>query len=274
MRLAVLSDTHLAPAGTPPTAWHNAIDFDRAEPLLRAAVAALATEQADAVAFLGDLTHFGDPASVNRALDLVASLDRPIWAVPGNHDLDSEPGALTEAGERAISSVTVAPWATASTAGFGVAGVDLANAETAAPESIAALRNARNASPLVVLTHYPVLSLADQLAAEGLADAGDVTNRDDLDAALRPRSGPTIVLHGHLHVRASRVRGRILQLSGAALIEPPHECWIVDIDPGDVATTVTRRSIVVAESDVPRAPVLSPEKVVWTYAGGAWRLVG
>ncbi|MFC7082523.1 metallophosphoesterase family protein [Halorussus caseinilyticus] len=80
--LAVVSDPHLSTdkEGT----WKV---FHRTEDRLRAAIADANDRGVDGVVFAGDLTEDGRPEDFDGAADVLADLDAPFVAVPGNHDV-------------------------------------------------------------------------------------------------------------------------------------------------------------------------------------------
>lgn len=259
MRFGVVTDAHLAPAGTPPASWHDAYALEQAPALLHAAVARCVAEEVEAIVLLGDLAHQGDAPSLAAALRIAAGTGIPTWVVSGNHDTEVGTTTLTTAASP-FPTITVAPWGTVSIGVGRLIGLDLADARTASIGSIA-----WDDAPTLLLTHYPVLTLKERLAGAGFLDAGDLANVGDLRAAVEERSGPTIVLHGHQHVRASAVAGPILQLSGAALIEPPHEVAIVDVVGQGASINVVRRCVAVAPSASVRLPVLDPAAGWWIW---------
>ena len=68
------------------------------------------------------------------------------------------------------------------------------------------------------------------MAAAGLPYAGDLVNRADLERELRADPRPTLVLSGHIHARCSTHDGPLLQLTVGAVIEPPFDATLVEID--------------------------------------------
>lgn len=84
-RLGVVSDLHLCPEGE--GSWKA---FHATEGRLRAAVEGFDALDVDGVLFTGDLTRDGRPAEFERFDELVADLDAPFAAIPGNHDLPIE----------------------------------------------------------------------------------------------------------------------------------------------------------------------------------------
>jgi Icc protein len=83
--LAVLADPHLSTqeAGTSKL-------FEYTGPHLRAAVEDIANREVDAVLSVGDLTKDGEPWNYDAFDDIIADLEAPFYAVPGNHDVPKE----------------------------------------------------------------------------------------------------------------------------------------------------------------------------------------
>jgi len=126
--------------------------------------------------------------------------------------------------------------------------------------------------PLVLLSHYPALSLATAVCDEGFPYPGDLRDRRELAALLGARRAPTLVLGGHVHARASRAEGPVLQLTGGSLVEPPYECALIDVEaPAHGLLAVTRECLRLREPDGPREPVLAPEREAWLFDGLQWR---
>lgn len=80
MLIAQISDAHIRPEGV---LLQGVVDPALA---LRAAVAAVNALRVDAVVFTGDLTEEGLAAEYDRARDILAGLDAPLFALAGNHD--------------------------------------------------------------------------------------------------------------------------------------------------------------------------------------------
>ena len=107
MRFAVLSDTHLAPPGTPDGIWNNVTCLSASNDLLSAAVAEIASAGIGHIALLGDVSDRGDPGMIAAALRAVTGAGMHAWAVPGNHDVSVSPDALTEAVKRSPGSTVI-----------------------------------------------------------------------------------------------------------------------------------------------------------------------
>ncbi|MCC6790392.1 MAG: metallophosphoesterase [Thermomicrobiales bacterium] len=269
MKVGVISEVHLVPPGSPRLQWHNPFAQESAARYLALAVQRLSDAGVDAIAVLGDITHFGERAYVEQALGVLAEPGIPVWIVPGNHDLTSDGSSLASEQE----TISIAPWQAARFDGaplYGVAierGLDGVGYRATGLDGFAP----NGAGPAVVLSHFPVISMRDRLAEAELADAGDLKNVADLHQAVAGMGRPTIVVHGHLHVRATTVAGMLLQLSCAALIEAPYEISIVTFDPAGAAPTVRRTVESVVPVDAERLPVLSPADETWRFREGAWR---
>jgi hypothetical protein len=124
--------------------------------------------------------------------------------------------------------------------------------------------------PVVLLSHSPLINREDAVVAAGLRNAGTFADPTGVFATLNERSGPTIVLHGHFHVRDATAHGPILQLGFAALIEPPNEIAVVELIEGDATLEVAVRRLPIEPVPAERLPVLVPERQRWRLASGAW----
>lgn len=227
MRLGVITDVHIAPAGADPISWHSPLMLETAGERYTAALARLSREDVDAIAVLGDLTHLGDAASADELVARTADLDVPVLWVLGNHDVVPSVAAIPEALERAGGGPArlagPEPHVVGGVAVYGVGvapapGVERYQAEVAP----------RPDGPAIVLTHFPVLSREEEFGALGLKYAGDLIDRDLVAANLREHA--VLVLAGHLHARGVRTEGGILQLSFGALVEEPFDTAVVDVE--------------------------------------------
>jgi DNA repair exonuclease SbcCD nuclease subunit len=272
--IGIISDIHVSPEGTPPASWHNTYALDDARRMLRSAIERCIAERTDAVVLLGDLAHMGDLASIAAVIRKTSRLQCPIHVMPGNHDFHSWPQVMQGAiRNEEDSPVILAPTTYPAEPGLSVATMTLERDDGQRAFRGSALPEvASSTDALVLFTHFPVLETQERLSAYELAHPGDLDNRHDLERAVLERCAPTIVVHGHLHVRDAHAHGSALQLACAALIEPPHEMAFIDIErmpSGDVV--VTRRAESVAGyAPVDRLPVLSPDTQTWRYAAGSW----
>jgi hypothetical protein len=153
--------------------------------------------------------------------------------------------------------------------GLAVAGVAVDRGRKP-PQYLGALDAAAGDAGLVLVgSHFPVLSEAPRLAAAGLPYPGDLVNRAELERRLRSASRPTVVLCGHIHARCSMHAGHLLQLSVGALIEPPFDATIVELDATALAVRRTARRLgEVAVTD----PVFVPEEERWQRTPDGWEV--
>jgi predicted phosphodiesterase len=273
LRLAIITDLHYSPAANPAGRYHNAFAVDRAK-LIQTALQRCAAANVQALAILGDLSDLGDRESLEWVVRQAASTASRVWIVPGNHDVMQGAGepaqALRELGTADIALLTHQ--------GVGwqdwihVAGLAIsAEPERTPLRALGRLEPERWSEGLVLcLTHYPLLASEARVRGAGLAFAGDLANREQMVGPLERRSGPSLVLHGHLHVRDEICKGRVLQFACGPLIEPPHEITLVDVTSEGDGIQVRRLSLPVAESAVERLPVLSPAATLWTWDGTRW----
>jgi hypothetical protein len=101
--------------------------------------------------------------------------------------------------------------------------------------------------------------------------AGDLINFSDTTTLLHQCIAPTLVLHGHLHVRDELAQGSMLQLSFSALIEPPHEMAILELVGNARELTVHRRNISIASYSTAQLPVLTKDETRWQLRDKVWR---
>jgi len=272
-RIGLLSDLHWADADAG-AAWHNPYDFAGVRGRVRAALRWMAEERVDLIAVTGDLCHGGEPAALAAVVEALAGA-APVRFVHGNHDptaghdarrLDTRAGSIAD---RRDASLAGAP---ETVAGLRVCGVPVrpgAGWFAARVEPPPELDVAGD-DPLIVLSHFPLVSFAAPIAERGFAYPGDGVGRESVLTALRARRAPSIVLSGHIHARAAATDGSLLQLVSAPMIEPPYEAAIVTIERtgGDLTVHRETRGL---PGPAPRHPFpdLAPEHP-FTYRDGAW----
>lgn len=277
IRIGVVADVHLTPPGTGPLAWHNPYALADAADRLADALAWCVAEGAETLAVLGDLAHFGDDTSLEAGVRLAAAAGRPTWMTPGNHDCTQEDGALAAAVERfGRGGARIAPAAGDLLGGWlRVAGLGLVGDRsglTAAADRLPLA--AWGDGPVLLLSHYPLLSFRADAERAGLAHPGDLTNLATASQALFDRAAPTVVVHGHAHLRHASVADAVLQLSVAALIEPPFEATLLELDRIDGGLAVRRRAVAMQHAGGARIPALAPAVGSWRFAAGRWRADG
>jgi len=276
MRVGLVSDLHWT-VQTPASAvaWHGGGEFAGVLDRLAAAVEHFDAERVDRIVIAGDLTHHGDHDSLRDVLSALSSSRSPVGIVSGNHDVGDDSEALDLAlRHRAYPLLSLLDPTAVDEAGVALAGVHVGEAEGWFGARLRAHPSVQDlgTGPAVLVSHYPVLSLAVPISAAGLPYPGDLLDREELATALGKRRAPTLVLSGHIHARASLAEGPLLQLSTGALIEPPYECAVIDVEsgPGD-GLTVTRRCLSLLESRHRLQPIFAPEQESWRFESGVWQ---
>jgi predicted phosphodiesterase len=245
------------------------LDYEPAEERLAEAIRFLRGRDVELVAMLGDLTNFGDEASIARAVEVLASAGVPVMVVPGNHDCElgvvefrthvdrlGAPGVAMAGGEREMG-------------GLRVVGLTELTPDDDGALVIADVESGGwGDEPIVVLTHFPLLDRRAETEAAGLKYAGGFRDAG-IVRRLREHSGAAIALHGHLHIRDTTAEGNVLQIGCASLIEPPYETTVVEIERHNGEWRVEVEHTSLAASDE-RLPVMAPERAAWTFDGWRW----
>jgi calcineurin-like phosphoesterase family protein len=260
LRLGVLTDLHVSPAGTSPQRFNNVIELGHSRDLLRTALKWL-RGRADALVVLGDLTDRADESSREFVADALTETGLATYVVAGNHDL---------AGNRIATGFTHTFTPPDRYPHVHIAGAELHADVAGYRTSIPRPPRPRSSDVLLWLSHFPALTLAGEIHEQGWRYAGDLTNRIAIESSLRSRAGPVVVLSGHLHVRAHAIKDNILQLSQAALAECPHDAAVVTIRPAVGNVLVERICHSVATSPAKPA-VLDPAHTRFLWNGRQWR---
>lgn len=275
-RLGIVTEIHIVPPGTRPLSWHNPFLSNQAEQLFRKALNRCVEEQVDAIAILGDLTHFADARSFAVIRRIVEKIDIPIFVLPGNHDLDeSERPLAAFHGALELPHVHLAPENLALTPEIDLVLVGLQPGD--GPWRYAAIRShaatGNDAHLTLVLTHFPLCAMETMLADQELKHAGDLDNRQEMLDDIGQIDGPVLIVNGHLHVHATIADGRRLQLSVAALTEPPHDVSVLTIGFDDVgAPRITRDATALIETPDAELPVLSDRTEHWQFVDNIWSM--
>ena len=194
--------------------WINRYDFAGVVERCERAIELFTREGVSRVLLLGDLAHDGDLASV-RQIVRAARSSVPLLAVGGNHDSPDPTKRIAAAGR---DRVRLPGWRALGPDAVRLAG--LRPARRARRRWAAARRPALTTwsdSPVLLASHFPVLSHVRAITGHGLPYAGDLVDHADVAQALVARGAPTVVACGHLHVRYSVASGPLLQLGlGAA----------------------------------------------------------
>jgi predicted phosphodiesterase len=265
VRFGVLTDLHEVQDHTRQAAWHNPYDFAGVEQRHRRALELFAGAGIHRLLLLGDLAHDGDLPSLRRMLR-ADRLDVPVLAVGGNHDGPRPTDRLAEAGPR---SLTLPGWRAVRHGAVRVAGVRIVRRAqrrwaAARPPALATW----GGDPVLLASHFPLLSRAATLAQRKLPYPGDLVDRAAVAEPLLARSAPTVVACGHLHVRDSASRGSLLQLGFGAIVEPPFEASLVELETDGGKVEVTRVAHELGEAPERRDPRLVPALESWRFAPG------
>ena len=256
MRIGVLSDLHceLEPSGS---RWINVFEPEHLDERIDTALAWFAEARVDLILLLGDIVQFANPSDLEHAFARLAAAEvAPLATVSGNHDLRLGDEFAERAHAHGIRLLHGEPFE-------AVAGVGIGRG-AAPPQYVGQLGGWAGAGDLIVLaSHFPLLSEATRVAAAGLPYAGDLVNRADLERELRSDPRPKLVLSGHIHARRSTHDGPLLQLTVGALIEPPFDATLVEIEGTSVRRTA-RRLGEIAVTD----PVFGRGEERWQWTDG------
>ena len=279
----MIADPHLALERVEDTGWHNPFRLADAHDRLDAALGHPLLDGTDVVVVLGDLAHFGDRTSLRRVVDAVASAGRPALLLSGNHDVLTPGARLEDEVVGRGAGLVASPFACQAEApavkAFAAAGSGLAVHEVTGmserqlqPFDVSGRRLA-DADPHggldVLLTHFPVLTLEDRCRDAELLYSGHLGILAPTPSVFPATDRPVVVLSGHLHLRGVTTEANVLQLVFAALVEPPYEVAVVEIDVEE--TSIGYQCASVVEPDAERLPVLDPPSGRWTFAPDAGR---
>jgi predicted phosphodiesterase len=273
VRLGILTDIHHAPHDTAPDGWHNQHQFDTVLTRLAQSIRWLESQGVERLAVLGDLTHHGDDASMREVLAAIAQAKVPAWILPGNHDLQPDLTILTAAIDTLGSDILARLNGTPATLAHDwlVTGLDLERTAPGAYQATPAPDPAAwGNSPVLVLSHFPILTLKPHAKEAGLKYAGDLANAESIGAALLERTAPTLVINGHLHIRHAVTQGSVLQASCGAQVESLFEATVVDFGAWNEGR-ISWVSSAIQPVDPGVSPVLSEPEQAWQWDGTAWR---
>jgi len=273
VRLGILTDIHLSPPGSPPAAWHNPYQLDTVRERLAQSIRWLEGQGVDRIAVLGDLTHHGDEPSLHETIEILATSNVPVWVLPGNHDLTSGiapfSGAIDAAGNGTVTTIGGEPVPLDDA--WRVAGLAIEQRPDQSGFMASPVPNpgSWDGGPVLLLSHFPVLSLKQECAGARLKHAGDLVNVNEVEAPLMERTSPTFVIHGHLHVRHTAARGSVLQAACSAQIESLFEATVVDFGAwGEGRVRLAATSVREAWPGV--SPGLTQPVQTWAWDGAGW----
>jgi len=266
LRIGVLSDLHceLEPAGS---RWINDFEPEHLDRRTDAALEWFSEARVDLILLLGDIVQFANPSDlVHMFAQLATANVAPIATVSGNHDLHLGEDFAECAHEHGIRLLHEEPVELAGVVVTGV-GVDRGPAP---PQYVGRPGGwGGEAGLVVVASHFPLLSEASRVAGAGLPYAGDLVNRADVEGELRSDRRPKVVLSGHIHARCSTHDGPLLQFTVGALIEPPFDATIVELDPTALSVRRTARRL---GEIAPTDPVFAGDDEGWRMTDDRWTL--
>jgi Icc-related predicted phosphoesterase len=273
-RFAVLSDTHLSPAGTPDGMWNNVTCRSVSGELLGAAVAGIASSGLSQVILLGDVSDDGEPGMIAAALKTITGAGMRVWAVPGNHDASRSPNALAEAADGQPDVTVLGERHRDLSPDVVVVGHGLRSHDGGLTcEAVGVPDPAGSQARLLVwASHYPVISQQDRFQAAGLRYPGDLRNLSHVAERVGRFDGPVLVLHGHLHASAVAEAGPVLQIGVPAAVEWPNAWTEVTLEvTGDTVTAATALHQIPGSWPGPVAVTTLAQPVQdWAYAAGHW----
>ena len=255
MKLGVLTDLHWSVAPYASARWHAPYDFDGLAARCAATVEALVAHGCELLVIAGDLTHDGDEASCEAALDcILRAAPVPVAVVEGTHDV--------------LLDRTLVPRRADVREGWR-------RAQALAARELVALRpvggSAADGVATVVVSHFPLVAHAARLAGAGLPFPGELADRGALLERLVATRSPTIVLSGHVHVRDTVCHDNVLQICVPALVERPYEAAVVEVDPLGETVRCTRIGSGGAAAGRGAEPwLLAPTDERWAFAAGSW----
>lgn len=265
VRIGVLSDLHceLEQSGS---SWINTFAPEHLDAMIDAALAWFTEEETDLIILLGDIVQFPHTRDLEHAFArLAAGAGTPLAVVNGNHDLRLGEAFSTCARRHGISLLAEKPFAVS---GIAVRGVELAPGPGASQYVGVADEPEGEPTLTVVASHFPLLSEAAALAAADIPYAGDLVNRAELESRFASDPRPTLVLSGHIHARCTTHSAKLLQFIVGALIEPPFDATIIEVD--QAGPHVRRRARRLGETAV-IDPVFAPDDESWQWTGRGWQ---
>jgi len=244
-RLAVVADPHVADEDATGT-WKV---YHRSAQRFASALRNASAVDADAVVVPGDLTRDGRPGEFDRVDALLSGTDRPVVAVPGNHDVPK----VTDDHETPSVSVFANRYgdggfpAVREVGGLTLVGVNTAGGDgrlTGTHEGgltadqvarvDAALADAREA---VVVGHHPLSGPANHVSPVPPTPLHPpMESADDLVAVLDRHDVPLAVT-GHNHWPSLSALGCAWELGAPGACSLPPSMLVLDVTP--TGTTVS-----------------------------------
>ena len=273
-RFAVLSDTHMSPAGTPDGKWNNVTCRSLCRELLAAAVTGIASSGIGQVILLGDVSDGGEPAMIAAALAAITGAGLRVFAVPGNHDVILSPDALAEAATGHPDVTVLGEQHQEMRPDVVLAGHGLRSHDGGRTCEAIEVPDPGGAGARLLLwaSHYPVLSQQDRFRAAGLRYPSDLRNLGHVAERVGRFDGPVLVLHGHLHASAVGQAGPVLQIGVPAVVEWPN-AWTeltLEVAPDAVTVATALHRIPGTWPEAVAVTTLAQPAQHWIHAAGGW----
>lgn len=276
MRVGVIADSHVAVGdGAHASAqWHNPYRLHDSLERLERAVAHPLLADADVIAVLGDVVHFGDSPSMRAVLEVLSAAPAPVLALSGNHDV-TDPDVRLDREIAATGSNVWSPGCRGEpdaivelfrSARLGLQVVEVER-EWPTPEQPfgvyqRTLVDGERGGAGVTLTHFPLLGFQRRVQSDGFLYGGHLAQLaevPDLDRGWATH----VVLSGHLHLRAVERCEGTLQLAAAALVEAPYEISTVRLERNGNAVDIGVECASLHEVTEERVPVFDPPSGAW-----------
>lgn len=247
-RLAVIADPHVA---TEATGTSKLFEYTRTH--FERAVTDARRRGVDAVLSPGDLTKDGEPWNYEAVDDVLADLDVPFLAVPGNHDVpkasdDHEAMPVATFAERYADGKF--PFRTR-IGGVDIFGLNSAGTDDRLFESHAGHVDEEQLTWLedelstaeapLVLTHHNLPAVSEQIphhrdTVEPEMAIPPVSRDTEALLSALDAAPPPLVLTGHLHLPATGVTDGVRELMAPTTCSFPQAYLLLEID--DDGTTV------------------------------------
>lgn len=251
-RLGLVADAHVTPSAS--GTWKV---FHRTEQRLRRALTEANRLDVDGVVFAGDLTKDGSPAEFARIEELLAALDVPHLAVPGNHDVPKafddhetppvETFAETYAPDRLpyvteVGDIEIVGLDTATTPDGRLEDDHAGHISTAQLEWLGSVLPALTTP--VVVCHHNMTHPSQHTGEFPDADFYQMGNADELATVLAD-GGVELVVSGHIHWPATATHRGVREVIAPAVCSLPPGFLLLEID----ATGTTVELVSLAERE-------------------------
>jgi hypothetical protein len=227
LRLGIVADAHLGPAGTTVPAFH--VEYGNTDTLTtyQLALRRCVREGVDGLLLLGDLSHSGDEESLEAGVRTAAETELAVWIVSGNHDCFSREDALADAVRRvgAENVRLLTPDGEAVAESLRLAGFSVRSGSwgyAAGPTGRPDVSGWGDDECVVWVTHYPAVSFSEEVSAAGLVYGDDLEDLEEVTRPLLRREAPAVVVNGHVARAGHSYRGA----GAAALVCGAHRASV------------------------------------------------